>query len=409
MKRLALLLALSLPDAVAAAPCDGPACDLATLKPVMKKLAAARDAKPGTPPVHIIQIGDSHTAGDVLTGAWRDLLQARYGSGGRGVLAPGRPWDGYITHGVTATMSPGWAVSATFGKGSADPRPPLGLSSYALRAVQPGASIGLTADSPAMAFDRVVLCGLAQPAEASVTVRTGTIEQRIDLSSDSATPRCRTIRTETPQLAVSVVADGPATLLSIATFRDQGGVALSNLGVVGAQLQHFARTDDALVAAELQTYAPDLIVLAFGTNEGFTPKFDPRAYEATLRGQIDRLRTLAPGVPLLLLGAPDALTRNAALRSNADGMLLTCPDPGPAPLFAPPALGMVRGIQRKVASELGIAFWDWQAGMGGPCAARAWPNADPPLMRPDHVHFRWPGGQILATRLQADIDRATSE
>ena len=42
-------------------------------------------------PVHILQIGDSHTAGDAITGAWRDLLQARYGSGGRGVLAPGPP------------------------------------------------------------------------------------------------------------------------------------------------------------------------------------------------------------------------------------------------------------------------------------------------------------------------------
>jgi hypothetical protein len=42
-------------------------------------------------------------------------------------------------------------------------------------------------------------------------------------------------------------------------------------------------------------------------------------------------------------------------------------------------------------------------------AARAWTNAVPPLMRPDHVHFRWPGGQALAARLQADLDAAMSE
>jgi hypothetical protein len=47
--------------------------------------------------------------------------------------------------------------------------------------------------------------------------------------------------------------------------------------------------------------------------------------------------------------------------------------------------------------------------MGGPCAARAWTAATPPLMRPDHVHFRWPGGQALAARLQADLDAAPSE
>lgn len=47
--------------------------------------------------------------------------------------------------------------------------------------------------------------------------------------------------------------------------------------------------------------------------------------------------------------------------------------------------------------------------MGGPCAAQAWTTAVPPMMRPDHVHFRWPGGQALAARLQADLDATMSE
>jgi len=410
VKRLAAALLLTLPGVAAAADCDGASCNLSTLKPVFALLDAARARTPGTRPVHIVQIGDSHTAGDVLTGAWRDLLQARYGDGGRGVLAPGRPWDGYITRGVTATMSPGWRVAATFGKGSETAGVPIGLSSYSLTSLQPGATIGLTTDVPAMDFDRVVLCAVADGNGATLDVRFGRIEQRITLDAPVPTPRCTTIRNATVQSSITVTAgDRPATITSWATFRDQGGVALSNLGVIGAQLRHFGRTDDAVIAEELRAYTPDLIVLAFGTNEGFTPHFDPKRYEATLRGQIDRLRTLAPGTPLLLLGPPDALTRNQALRSNAEGVLLGCPDPVSPPLFAPPALDVVRGIQRAVARQLGIAFWDWQAAMGGPCAARGWTAATPPLMRPDHVHFRWPGGQALATRLQADLDRAMSE
>ena len=410
MKALVFALALLLPGTAAADDCQREACNLATLRPVFARLDAARAGIPGIRPVHIVQIGDSHTAGDVLTGAWRDLLQARYGNGGRGVLAPGRPWDGYITHGVTATMSPGWRVAASFGKGSDNAAVPLGLSSYSLTSLQPGATIGLTTDSTAMDFDRFVLCAMAGPNDATVTVRLNGIDQRITLDAPVPTPRCTTIRSTTPQSSVSVAAgDHPATITSWATFRDQGGVALSNLGVVGAQLRHFGRTDDAVIAEELRAYSPDLIVLAFGTNEGFSPHLDPREYETSLRGQIDRIRTLAPGVPLLLLGAPDALTRNQALRNNADGALLGCSDAVTPPLIAPPALGRVRGIQREVARDLGIAFWDWQVAMGGPCAARAWTNAMPPLMRPDHVHFRWPGGQALAARLQADLDAAMSE
>ena len=411
---LTLIVAVFWPGVAQASPCTGPVCNLDTLKPYFAKLAAAAPAS-GKRPVHIVQIGDSHTAGDVLPGAWRTLLQARYGNGGRGVLAAGRPWDGYVTRGVTASMAPGWRISATFGKGSADPRAPMGLASYSLTSILPGAAIGLTADTPAMAFDRFVLCALTSPigpnlTVPSLTVRIGSIEQRIDLAAPTVAPRCTTMTSATPQMAVQVVAgNGAVTITSLATFRDQGGVTLSNLGVVGAQLLHFGRTDDAVIAGELHAYAPDLIVLAFGTNEGFSPKFDPRGYEAMLRGQIDRLRILAPGVPILLLGAPDALTRNAALKDNADGVLLGCPDAGAAPLFAPPALGRVRAIQRDVASDLGIAFWDWQAAMGGPCAARAWTDAEPPLMRPDHVHFLRAGGQILAARLQADLDRAMKD
>jgi hypothetical protein len=410
VKALAAALALLLPGVAVADDCQREACNLATLRPVFAQLDAARAQTPGTRPVHIVQIGDSHTAGDVLTGAWRDLLQARYGNGGRGVLAAGRPWDGYITHGVTATMSPGWRIAATFGKGAENAAVPLGLASYSLTSLQPGATIGLTADSPAMDFDRFVLCAMAGPNNATLTVRLGEIDRRIPLDAPVPTPHCTTIRSATPQSSVIVIAgDRPATITSWATFRDQGGVVLSNLGVVGAQLRHFGRTDDAVIAEELRAYTPDLIVLAFGTNEGFSPRLDPRDYETTLRGQIDRLRTLAPGVPLLMLGAPDALTRNQALKANADGAALGCPDAVTPLLFAPPALGRVRGIQRDVAHDLGIAFWDWQAAMGGPCAARAWTAATPPLMRPGHVHFRWLGGQALAARLQSDLDAAMSE
>ena len=89
--------------------------------------------------------------------------------------------------------------------------------------------------------------------------------------------------------------------------------------MVGSQLVHFARTDDAVVGEELRAYDPDLIVLAFGTNEGFAPRVSPFEYEIILRTQIGRIRRLAGNVPILLLGAPDALTRRPELLANAPG------------------------------------------------------------------------------------------
>ncbi|MEG3145504.1 SGNH/GDSL hydrolase family protein [Sphingomonas sp. RT2P30] len=435
MKHIPLMIAAFaalVPAPALAARCVGPVCDGERLAPIFSKLAAARRGQ--GPAVHILQIGDSHTAGDAVTGAWRDLLQARYGVGGRGVLAPGRPYDGYLTRGVTATMSVGWTIGATFGKSAAAPRPMLGVAGFSMIANRPDASMTLRADSSATMFDRFVLCAIGGPNAGGVTLRfDGAETSRIDFTAPDVRPMCRSVDSATMHGAIDVTAEIPGlTLTSWATFRSgKGGVVLSNVGVVGSQLMHFARADDIVIAEEMTTYAPDLIVLAFGTNEGFSPRFDAVSYEATLRAQIARLRLLSGGAPMLMFGAPDSLTRNAALRGNAPGLPLECeaapaflaaplpsdamvqPLPGDgaapaakAPLFAPPALADVRRIQRRVAADMGVAFWDWQASMGGPCAARDWVQRAEPLMRGDYVHFKTLGGREIARRLQADLDAA---
>lgn len=435
MKHVALMiaaLAVAAPMPALAARCVGPVCDAERLAPLFARLAAARRGE--GPAIHIMQIGDSHTAGDAVTGAWRDLLQARYGAGGRGVLAPGRPYDGYLTRGVTASMSTGWTIGATFGKNAAPPRPMLGISGFSMIANRPDASMTLRTDNGTTTFDRFVLCAIAGPNAGGVTVSfDGAEPSRLDFTAPEERPMCHSIDTDTAHSAVEIAAEIPGlTITSWATFRRAiGGVVLSNLGVVGSQLEHFARADDVVIAEEMKTYAPDMIVLAFGTNEGFSPRFDAVAYEAMLRSQVSRLQRLSGGVPMLMFGAPDSLTRNTALRANAPGLPLECeaappflaahvpadatiqPLPGegaahPArpPLFAPPALADVRRIQRKVASEMGVAFWDWQASMGGPCAARGWVQRAEPLMRGDYVHFKTAGGREIARRLQADLDAA---
>ena len=421
MKRLALAALLALPGTANAASCTGPVCNFATLKPWFDRISDKAWFKASARAAHILQLGDSLTAGDAMTGGWRALLQARWskvfrsdeGVGGRGVLPLGRPYDGYIAKGVTVTMSDGWQVATTFGEGSATPRPPLGLSSYSLTPTRPGASVTLAAD-PGMAFNRFTLCGLAGPRAGQVVVRFydeyGYGDETFDFARKAAAPLClespdiRTTNGFPPMSKVELTVPGAPVTLTSWGFFSLGGVALSNLGVVGSQLQHFARTDDAVLAEELRVYQPDLIVLAFGTNEGFAPAFDAAGYEATLRGQIARLQRLVPKIPILLLGPPDALTRREDLREGA----ANCPTlPGVAPLFAPPRLDYVRAVQRKVAGDLDLAWWDWQARMGGPCSAQGWAMLG--LMRTDYVHFRSAGGERIARLLQDDLDRAARE
>ena len=468
-----IALALAAAAAMTATGCGDTLCNARVLDPFFAKLATATDRTRGRRPVHILQIGDSHTAGDTISGGWRDILQARYGSGGRGVMAAGRPYQGYLTRWATAEMSPGWRVASIFGNGSAPPRPMMGVSGFSVTSTSPGARLALTADANEV-FDRFTVCAVSEPNAGTLNIVMGDKAERMVLDSPSTRPDCRTITTDQPQTRVELTTDDrPVTVTSWATFRDSGGVALSNVGVVGSQLVHFARNDDAVLAEELRSYRPDLIVVEFGTNEGFSPVFRPQEYEITLRTQIGRLRRIAGNVPILLIGAPDALTRRRELLANAPGPTPSpCAEPGAAPapvpvapvavasvapatpvdgvagvmasfraseggtvedaappaappapvvaprpqmaawsvranpLFPPAGLASVREVQRRVAASLNVAFWDWEARMGGRCQAVKFVKGAVPLMRGDYVHFNSAGGREVATRLQADLDRA---
>jgi hypothetical protein len=466
---LALLIAAAAP--VMTPDCAGGLCGYSVLRPYFEKLASAR-GRSGKP-VHILQIGDSHTAGDAITGAWRDILQARYGSGGRGVMPPGKPFNGYNPHGISVDMSAGWTISSIFGPGSQTPHPPIGLSGFSITSNVEGARIGMTAGAYEL-FDRFVICAMSQPGAGNLVITVGTTTDRMELGSFTSRPECKEMTFDTPQAAVSVAVEGgPVTITSWASFRDNGGVAISNVGVVGSQLVHFSRNDDYVIAEELRSYDPDLIVIAFGTNEGFAARVSPQEYEIVLRTQIGRIRRLAGRVPILLLGAPDALTRRNELLNNAptftpapclepallpppslpivtppsgaDGSsgiddvlsaldarasmtlggqrVLAAPPavaaPPPAsqmigwsitahPLFPPPGLKAVRDVQRNVAHQLRLGFWDWEARMGGRCTAVSWVKLAPARMRSDYVHYTTLGGQEIGSRLQADLDAAAN-
>jgi lysophospholipase L1-like esterase len=386
--------------------CQGGLCGGDSLGGFFDKLEAG--PHPGARPINILQIGDSHSANDNFSGGWRELLQARYGNGGRGEMVPGRPYDGYTTRGVTVTQSPGWLTQDIFQAPFRDQQEHalFGASGYRQTAQAAGARMTLSADTPDFSFRRFVVCAVYGPGEGAYTIRMGESVTPVSLEAPSSRVGCTTVQSERRQSLAEIDVDaGPVTLTSWGSFADDGGITVSNFGVVGTQIKNYAETDDAALRAELETYAPDLIVIEFGTNDGFVGHFEPQDYELALRGQITRLRRLSDHTPILLLGAPDADTDRAALADNG----LTYPGtPRPAPGFwyPPPALAEVRDIQRRVARSMGVAFWDWSSRMGGPGTADRWANADPPLMRKDRVHYTAEGGRRLAALLDTDFEAA---
>lgn len=422
--------------ALAAAPCVAALCGADLLAGV--PLSPAQ--MPTDRPVHIVQIGDSHTAGDAITGALREALQARLGNGGRGLMPPGRPHAGVRLRGVSIAQSGGWSARGLFGSGAAEPWPPRGITGYTLTSSSPGASLSLTADASFTAFGVCVATSADGP---HLQLTLGTDTQELAFAGDG--PECRRIvpAVATDSARLELIS-GDAIVTGWWVERPTG-VVVSNLGVPGSQLQFLGRADDATIAAQFRALPPDLIILAFGTNEGFAPFFDATRLESQIREQVARIRRLAGTVPILLIGPPDAASRNTELRRNAPWEATDCnsaiqrtpgrlpvegldiplwideggslaPDPvqfsGPVPravrrglpLFNPPALAAASAVQRRMAGELGVAFWDWRARQGGACAAVRWMQSG--LMGPDFIHYSPTGGAEVARMLLADLDAA---
>ena len=267
----------------------------------------------------------------------------------------------------------------------------------ALESVPPGASVcaGGVCQPEALAqvFRRLEMTEAGRPIPAIHVLQVG--------DSHTAGGRITGAVRARLQARFGYAQDGVDAALPVYDER-RSGVLLFEFGRVGATLREMQGWRDVDVSRGPPHWAADLIVLAFGTNEGFEDGLDAVAYEALLRDQITRLRRLTPGASLMILGAPDALRSGVANGCSADGQR--------AP---PPSLALVRDVQRRVAADMGVAFWDWHGRMGGDCSADRLALMTEPYMRGDRVHFTgagadWIGG-VLAGDLLAAYDAWKAE
>jgi lysophospholipase L1-like esterase len=374
--------------------CPGGLCQPEALDGVFRALAATEAGTSGRP-VHILQIGDSHTAGDRITGKLRVELQRRFGRAGRGVLPPGVPYDGYAPYQVTVA-SRGWTTEqAPLQPPFGAPSPRVGLSG-ARSVGSPDGMMGFELE-PGAEVVRIGLCGRARGPGPGLSVEAGGVGRALDFNGSRADETaCREMTLPGPSASVRLVPIGDGAVLdSVRLQRAARGVTVSNLGRVGATLRDLAARDEAVVSVELAAWRPSLIVLAFGTNEGFDDALDPVAYEALLREQVTRMRRLAPEASLMLLDAPDALRTGAANGCSADRLRTP-----------PPSLAVVRDVQRRVAADMGVAFWDWHGRMGGDCSADRLALRAEPFMRGDRVHFTGAGADWIGGILAGDLTGA---
>jgi len=362
------------------------------LAPLYAALEAI-DTGAATAPVVIMQIGDSHSASDFLSGRMRELFQQRFGAAGRGMLPPGIPYD-YFRPALAHVDAEGdWHRASSFSESG-----PFGIGGAIQQSAIPDARMTLTETEPA-GFDRAFFEVLRQPGAGTLRLRVDDGETH-DFATAAAVAGPHWVEFNTPagshRITLSAMGGGAVTVLGWGTQRETRGVVYENLGIVGATVGVTGHWDPAIVAEEMARRDPALIVVAYGTNEGVEPPEKLAHYAEHFSARVQALRAAAPGAAVLVIGPPDVDRKGQPPVAGCGAWV-----PG---AWAPtPGIAIVREAQRAVAARHGWYFWDWQAAMGGPCAADRWANAAPPLEAPDHVHPKADGYRRSADMLFREI------
>src|SRR5271166_3355239 len=201
-------------------------------------------------PVSIIQVGDSHSAGDYLSARLRELFQARFGAAGRGVLPPGIPDRYYKPKLVAVTESDGWQrVTSHDGNAVAA----FGIAGVVQQTATPNQTMALTSDE-SDGFDRVVIDYRRRPDGGSLwlsvdggppaVISTRGAPAKVERAIFASAPHGRTLTLQTD-------GDGPVELTGWGPWRHGRGVLYQNFGIVGAQADVLERYDRQALATEL--------------------------------------------------------------------------------------------------------------------------------------------------------------
>lgn len=365
------------------------------------------DAGIRTRPVTVLHLGDSHIAADRFSGDLRALFQARFGNAGRGMMMPGFPFPYYHAQGVKFAKQGSWSASNSFRNDAG----PYGVTGVRLTTRQPGAKISLTSvDGP---FEWAEATFLTGPGMGSAALAVDSVSESASMAGKEDGLRRLRIEHKGTALSVTARGDGPVSVLSWAIGYERPGVRYVSFGIPGATAETTRRWDDALLAADIKRLAPDLVILGFGTNEGFNDGLNLASYKQRVVELMGRITESAPHTSFLIIGPGDSArlprfaggSRSLPCRALDDSeranysSLLRGHSPRLARWHPPAKLGAVRNVLHEVATEQGAMFWDWSRVMGGPCGIRDWVQARPALATTDHVHITAEGARRSARML----------
>ncbi|MCS6898869.1 MAG: GDSL-type esterase/lipase family protein [Myxococcales bacterium] len=325
--------------------------------------------------VRILWLGDSHTAADLWTGEVRRALQHRYGDGGPGFVHVA--WHKYRhdkvrteAHGSWRTEPGDYARLKRYDDGV------QGLGGVRQVPKEPGAVATVELrDTVGGEYTWDLAYRLPEGAGLEVSMGDGTARK---LSSTPGTLGIlhETTRTTGPHRLQVKATHGKPQLLGVVIEASKPGLVLDTVGLNGARVGTFLGWEPSSWEAEVARRKPDLVVLAFGTNESSDPAPKPERYEHSARQLLERLHRAAPGADCLVITPMDRAGPEYPARLTA----------------------ITQGFS-AAAQAAGCATWSALDAMGGFGGMVRWAGEAQPRGSADGVHLTPRGYTSLGNSL----------
>ena len=343
--------------------------------------ALARAAA-GEGQARLLFYGASHVASDLFTGYIRRELQARYGDAGHGFLLPVHPWRTYRHRDINIESDGKRWETQRIRVGDSEVER-AGLAGIAMMSQHPG-SFGAVYTAQEGEYGRTAgffeLYYEKHPRGGEMDVFIdGRKARRISTRAAKVSTGYATFRVPdaSHRFEIRTLSKRPVRVYGLVVERDQPGVIVDTLGINGSRVRYQLLWDEAVYQEHLRRRKPDLVVLAYGTNESGdeSPLED---YEQSLRAVLQRMRDAVPEASCLLIGPSDrplqVEERVFEDRSRTASLI---------------------EVQHRVALEQGCGFFDLVAFQGGALSMVQWAANDPAYGSQDHIHYTRIGYQRL--------------
>lgn len=364
------------------------------LRRVYQQLACLQDRR--TPRiVRIAHYGDSIVAGDRVSSAARQALQARFGDGGHGYMLLRSPSKYYHRQGVRVWRSKYWRVASFLYRYLKSGR--YGYAGALNWSINPGARAALRLHKEGKMggkVSRVRIYYEQRPRGGWLELSMGRVKLgRVSTRGLGGFGGVQTIAfPETSRrLRLMHGGGGVVRLFGLALERSGPGVVLDGLGMVSTSFVNLAKLPTRHWLRQLRQRRVSLVMFQYGANVSDLRGITERWYRRKVGKVLARLRRARPRISCLVMGPVDR--GYSWYRSQKSR----------------PVMRRISKWQRATALANGCAFWDSLAAQGGKGAARRWYRAKPSLMWHDLTHLTPAGaavvGRLVAAALLRGYDR----